>query len=88
MEHPEQYRTRRRRYASGSAETSQGRSARSLVPGSRVGAQGGDLESALRAGLRKDGRGMLINVSRSVARAEKPGLAAAELRDHILSIRR
>jgi uridine monophosphate synthetase len=57
-----------------------------LAPG--VGAQGGELESALRAGLRKDGKGMLINVSRSIARAEKPGVAAAELRDEILSIRR
>jgi orotidine 5'-phosphate decarboxylase subfamily 2 len=33
-----------------------------LSPG--VGAQGGDLETALEAGLRKDGKGMLINVSR------------------------
>lgn len=56
-----------------------------LAPG--IGAQGGELESALKAGLRKDGKGMLINVSRSIARAEKPGLAAAELRDQILSIR-
>jgi uridine monophosphate synthetase len=53
-----------------------------LAPG--IGAQGGDLELALKSGLRKDGKGMLINVSRSVARAEKPGLAAAELRDQIL----
>ena len=56
-----------------------------LAPG--VGAQGGELESALKAGLRKDGKGMLINVSRSIARAEKPGVAAAELRDEILTIR-
>ncbi len=53
-----------------------------LAPG--IGAQGGELESALKAGLRKDGKGMLINVSRSIARAEKPGLAAAELRDEII----
>jgi len=45
------------------------------------------LESALKAGLRKDGKGLLINVSRSIARAEKPGLAAAELRDEIIAIR-
>ena len=57
-----------------------------LAPG--VGAQGGELESALKAGLRKDGKGMLINVSRSIARAEKPRIAAAELRDQILMIRR
>lgn len=56
-----------------------------LTPG--VGAQGGDLEAALRAGLRKDGKGMLIPVSRGIARAEKPGLAAAELRDEMLVIR-
>jgi uridine monophosphate synthetase len=56
-----------------------------LAPG--IGAQGGELESALKAGLRKDGKGMLINVSRSIARAEKPGLAAAEMRDEILTIR-
>ncbi len=55
-----------------------------LVPG--VGAQGGELEPALKAGLRKDGKGVLINVSRSIARAEKPGLAAAEMRDAILEI--
>ena len=52
-----------------------------------VGAQGADLESALKVGLRKDGQGMLVSVSRSIARAEKPGIAAAELRDQILGIR-
>jgi len=56
-----------------------------LAPG--IGAQGGELESALKTGLRRDGKGLLINVSRSIARAEKPGLAAAELRDEILVIR-
>ena len=56
-----------------------------LSPG--VGAQGGDLETALKAGLKKDGKGMLINVSRSIAQAENPGLAAAELRDEIINIR-
>ena len=56
-----------------------------LSPG--VGAQGGDLETALKAGLWADGKGMLINVSRSIARAENPGLAAAELRDQILETR-
>jgi uridine monophosphate synthetase len=56
-----------------------------LAPG--VGAQGGELESALKAGLRKDGKGMLIPVSRAVARAEKPGAAAAEMRDQILHIK-
>ena len=56
-----------------------------LAPG--VGVQGGDLEAALGAGLRKDGKGMLIPISRGIARAQKPGLAAAELRDEILAIR-
>jgi uridine monophosphate synthetase len=55
-----------------------------LVPG--VGAQGGDLESALRAGLRADGKGMLINVSRGISRAENPAKAAAELRDEMINI--
>ena len=55
-----------------------------LVPG--VGAQGGDLETALRSGLRADGKGMLINVSRSISRAENPGKAAAEMRDAIINI--
>jgi len=56
-----------------------------LAPG--IGAQGGELELALKSGLRKDGKGILINVSRSIARAEKPSLAAAELRDSILGVR-
>jgi uridine monophosphate synthetase len=55
-----------------------------LAPG--VGAQGGDLEVALKAGLRKDGKGMLIPVSRGISRAES-GLAAAELRDEINAFR-
>jgi len=57
-----------------------------LSPG--VGAQGGDLETSLKAGLRADGKGMLINVSRSIAQAENPKLAAAELRDEIVNIKR
>jgi uridine monophosphate synthetase len=57
-----------------------------LVPG--VGTQGGDLESAMRAGLRQDGRGMLINISRGISRSENPRNAAAEIRDKILDIRR
>jgi uridine monophosphate synthetase len=55
-----------------------------LVPG--VGTQGGDLETALRAGLRKDGKGMLINISRGISRAEDPARAAAGLRDEMISI--
>jgi uridine monophosphate synthetase len=56
-----------------------------LTPG--VGAQGGELESAMRAGLRSDTSGMLIPISRGISRAENPAKAAAELRDEILSIR-
>ena len=56
-----------------------------LAPG--VGTQGGELESTLRSGLRSDGKGLLIPMSRSISRAEKPGLAAAEIRDQILQIK-
>ena len=56
-----------------------------LVPG--VGAQGGELESALKAGLRKDGKGMLIPISRGISRAESPAKAAAEIRDQIVNIK-
>jgi uridine monophosphate synthetase len=55
-----------------------------LVPG--IGAQGGDLETALRLGLRKDGKGMLINVSRGISRASDPATAAAEFRDESINI--
>ncbi|MCX6065940.1 MAG: orotidine-5'-phosphate decarboxylase [Chloroflexi bacterium] len=56
-----------------------------LAPG--IGAQGGDLEIALRAGLRNDGKGMLLPISRGISRAKNPGMAAAELRDEILALR-
>ncbi|MCE5208814.1 MAG: orotidine-5'-phosphate decarboxylase [Chloroflexi bacterium] len=52
-----------------------------LTPG--VGAQGADLRAALQAGLRKDGLGMLIPVSRAISRAADPAGAARELRDQI-----
>ncbi|MFN2298679.1 MAG: orotidine-5'-phosphate decarboxylase [Anaerolineales bacterium] len=48
-----------------------------LVPG--VGAQGGDLNASLAAGLRSDGLGMLINVSRSLAQAKDPRKEAEKL---------
>ncbi|HUF36892.1 MAG TPA: orotidine-5'-phosphate decarboxylase [Anaerolineales bacterium] len=53
-----------------------------LAPG--VGSQGGDLEAALAAGLRADGMGMLVPVSRAIARSDDPRRAAAELRDRII----
>jgi len=56
-----------------------------LAPG--VGAQGGELELALKSGLRKDGKGMLIPISRGISRAEDPARAAAEIRDQMVSIR-
>ncbi len=56
-----------------------------LTPG--VGAQGADLETALRCGLRVDGKGMLISVSRSISRAEDVTRAAAEMRDDIFEIK-
>ncbi|MBV6395302.1 MAG: Orotidine 5'-phosphate decarboxylase [Anaerolineales bacterium] len=56
-----------------------------LAPG--VGAQGGELEAALKAGLRKDGKGMLIPISRGISRAKNPKLAAAEIRDEMLHIK-
>jgi len=55
-----------------------------LAPG--VGAQGGDLEAALKAGLRADGQGLLLPVSRAISRTPDPGKAAAALRDAIVSI--
>ena len=54
-----------------------------LVPG--VGAQGGDLSAALSAGLRADGLGLLINVSRGIAGAADPRAEARRLRDEINS---
>ena len=55
-----------------------------LIPG--IGAQGGDLEATLRAGLRADGWGLLINSARAIIYASAgpdfagaAGAAAAEL---------
>ena len=55
-----------------------------LVPG--VGAQGGDLEAALEAGLRPDGLGVLVNVSRAIAQAPDPAVAAQQLRDRMRAV--
>jgi len=52
-----------------------------LTPG--IGAQGGQAAEAVAAGLRQDGLGMLIAVSRGVAGAADPGAAAREERDRI-----
>lgn len=49
-----------------------------LAPG--VGAQGGSLKDALQAGLRQDGFGLLLPVSRGIARASDPAREAERLR--------
>ncbi len=56
-----------------------------LVPG--VGAQGGDIEATVAAGLRADGLGMAINVSRGVYQAPDPRAAAQQFRDQINAAR-
>lgn len=62
-----------------------------LVPG--IGAQGGDLEATLRAGLRSDGWGLLINSSRGILYASRgsdfadaAGKAAHELNQACLAL--
>ena len=57
-----------------------------LAPG--IGAQGGDLESVMKVGLRKDGKGLLIPISRAISRANNPAKAAADVRDAMLSFKR
>jgi len=56
-----------------------------LAPG--VGAQGGGLEAAVRAGLRADGLGLLLPFSRSLARAIDPGAEVERLRQAISQVR-
>jgi len=48
-----------------------------LAPG--VGAQGGEMSAVLKAGLRADGLGLLIPVSRAISRSDNPHRAAEEL---------
>jgi uridine monophosphate synthetase len=56
-----------------------------LAPG--VGAQGGDLQRALAAGLRADGLGMLIPVSRALSRAVDPRQAALNFVEQVRRLR-
>ncbi|MBX0291453.1 orotidine-5'-phosphate decarboxylase [Hymenobacter sp. HSC-4F20] len=56
-----------------------------LVPG--VGAQGGDLQATLKAGLRPDGSGLLINTSRALWQAQDAGAAARALVEQINQFR-
>ncbi|CDI79523.1 orotidine-monophosphate-decarboxylase, putative [Eimeria praecox] len=60
-----------------------------LSPG--IGAQGGDLEATIDAGLRRDGLGLIVNVGRAISEAEDPGRAAEayrkEMNDLIAKLR-
>jgi orotidine-5'-phosphate decarboxylase len=52
-----------------------------LVPG--IGAQGGDVDAVVEAGLNADGRGLILTASRSIIFAANPGQAAQSTRDQI-----
>ncbi|NNM53206.1 MAG: orotidine-5'-phosphate decarboxylase [Spirochaetales bacterium] len=52
-----------------------------LAPG--IGAQGGTVQEACSAGLRRDGLGLLVVVAREIANASDPAGAARRLRDGI-----
>jgi len=56
-----------------------------LLPG--VGAQGGDLEASVAAGLDARGAGVIVAVSRGIAGSPDPGAAATELRLRIEAVR-
>lgn len=56
-----------------------------LVPG--IGAQGGELEATVRAGLNRAGLGLIINSSRGVIFADDPATEARALREQINAIR-
>jgi uridine monophosphate synthetase len=57
-----------------------------LAPG--VGAQGGNLQDALDVGLRPDGLGMVVPVSRGISQASDPREAAQTLNNAINQIRK
>lgn len=52
-----------------------------LVPG--IGAQGGDVEATLKAGLNSSGNGLIINSSRAIIYAENPRQEAENLKNQI-----
>ncbi len=56
-----------------------------LVPG--IGAQGGDIEATVRAGLRADGKGLILSSSRAILYSSDPAAAARAARDAIESAR-
>lgn len=52
-----------------------------LVPG--IGAQGGDVEKTVRAGVDASGAGLILNSSRGIIFADDPGATAKNARDEI-----
>jgi len=52
-----------------------------LVPG--IGAQGGEVEATVKAGLNSKKKGMIINSSRGIIFAKNPAEEAKKLRDEI-----
>jgi orotidine-5'-phosphate decarboxylase len=56
-----------------------------LVPG--VGAQCGDVEAVVSAGLDRNGKGLMISASRSIIFSDDPGAAARAHRDEINAAR-
>ncbi len=56
-----------------------------LIPG--IGAQGGDLEKILKAGLTKDKSGLIISSSRGIIFSENPRKEALKLRNEINKFR-
>ena len=56
-----------------------------LVPG--IGAQGGEVEKVVKAGLNKAKKGMIISSSRGICKASDPRRATIELRDQINKFR-
>jgi uridine monophosphate synthetase len=67
------------------ARTAAGASVWILAPG--VGAQGGNLEEACKAGMNEQGSAMLIPVSRGISQAENPASAAKEFCEKINEVR-
>jgi len=56
-----------------------------LVPG--IGAQGGDLQKTLEAGLTHDKKGLLISITRSIIYAGNPGQEAQKMMQDINNLR-
>jgi orotidine-5'-phosphate decarboxylase len=52
-----------------------------LVPG--IGAQGGDIDAVVEAGLNSVGKGLILTASRSIIFADNPGEAAQAIWDQI-----